>query len=279
MRLAMKYIGCVFLFLVMNLSAGCPTAWNEPFVSEDIKRGVSYIPLSSLLVQSIEIRESGENLVDLKTANTWRVMSFYKPNSEYSAPSEEYSFVRSSVYERLLEMLIYLPDDIGIVYYEGYRSLDQQKQYFDKLLKKNWLKSKDSHRAYELTCKSVSPFINHIPAHCTGGALDMALFRKLGEDQYELLDMGQMGVLWGANTQRKTFSQNTTLAQRQNRLMLLNAAIKAGFVNYGYEWWHYSYGDRVWAMVKGEMHSMYGLLHLPTVIDKEAYLAEICRED
>jgi D-ala-D-ala dipeptidase len=23
--------------------------------------------------------------------------------------------------------------------------------------------------------------------------------------------------------------------------------VGAGFVNYGYEWWHYSYGDRYWA--------------------------------
>jgi D-alanyl-D-alanine dipeptidase len=32
----------------------------------------------------------------------------------------------------------------------------------------------------------------------------------------------------------------------------------AGFVNYPYEWWHYSYGDRYWAFVKGTRPAIYG---------------------
>lgn len=45
----------------------------------------------------------------------------------------------------------------------------------------------------------------------------------------------------------------------QNRLMLLNAAIKAGLVNYGHEWWHYSFGDKAWAYVKKQQNALYGL--------------------
>jgi D-alanyl-D-alanine dipeptidase len=32
-----------------------------------------------------------------------------------------------------------------------------------------------------------------------------------------------------------------------------------GFVNYGYEWWHYSYGDRYWACARLEP-ALYGPL-------------------
>ena len=39
--------------------------------------------------------------------------------------------------------------------------------------------------------------------------------------------------------------------------MLLDAMEGAGFVNYGYEWWHYSYGDRYWAYARGESAAVY----------------------
>ena len=35
--------------------------------------------------------------------------------------------------------------------------------------------------------------------------------------------------------------------QMKNRKILYDAMINAGFVNYPLEWWHYSYGDRMWA--------------------------------
>lgn len=41
--------------------------------------------------------------------------------------------------------------------------------------------------------------------------------------------------------------------------MLLEAATKADLVNYGHEWRHYSYKDRVWAYVMGEKYASYGL--------------------
>jgi len=41
--------------------------------------------------------------------------------------------------------------------------------------------------------------------------------------------------------------------------MLLAAAASAGLVNYGYEWWHYSYGDRAWALVENQEKAIYGL--------------------
>lgn len=62
--------------------------------------------------------------------------------------------------------------------------------------------------------------------------------------------MGKSDVIFGINTQHETFSTNITYQQRINRLLLLKTAINSGLVNYGYEWWHYSYGDKAWAYVK-----------------------------
>ena len=71
--------------------------------------------------------------------------------------------------------------------------------------------------------------------------------------------MGKFDVIFGHNDQQETFSINTTGLQKENRLLLLNAAIKAGLANYGFEWWHYSYGDKMDACVYKEPYAIYGL--------------------
>jgi zinc D-Ala-D-Ala dipeptidase len=40
----------------------------------------------------------------------------------------------------------------------------------------------------------------------------------------------------------------------------------AGLVNYPTEWWHWSYGDRYWAMMTGATAAVYG----PVVRDQVA---------
>ncbi|WP_406807061.1 hypothetical protein [Burkholderia semiarida] len=32
----------------------------------------------------------------------------------------------------------------------------------------------------------------------------------------------------------------------------------AGFTNYPSEWWHWSVGDRYWAVIQNESHAIYG---------------------
>lgn len=33
---------------------------------------------------------------------------------------------------------------------------------------------------------------------------------------------------------------------------------KEGFVNYPGEWWHFSYGDQLWAAYKNKKYAIYG---------------------
>ena len=156
-------------------------------------------------------------------------------------------------------MLDVLPDNIGIVFCEGFRTLSQQKAYFDSKFLEVLQMIPNGYEAYVETTKHVSPFIKNIPTHATGAAIDMRLFvQECGENV--LLDLGKFDVIFGPNDQQETFSENTTLLQRYNRLMLLEAATKAGLANYGYEWWHYSYGDKMYAYVYGEPYAFYGLV-------------------
>lgn len=47
---------------------------------------------------------------------------------------------------------------------------------------------------------------------------------------------------------------------RANRLLLAHALTGAGLDNYPTEWWHWSYGDRYWALVTGAPAALYGPL-------------------
>ena len=155
------------------------------------------------------------------------------------------------------------------------RPLYTQKEYFDKKFKENLSKLKDKELAYQETSKSVSPFIDNIPTHATGAAIDITLF-YIDDQANKLMDLGKFDVISGPNEQQYTFSENTNKEQRRNRLMLLDAATKAGLVNYGFEWWHYSYGDKMWAYVKKQKTAVYGLAVAkddPILsIDKNVYL-------
>ncbi len=55
----------------------------------------------------------------------------------------------------------------------------------------------------------------------------------------------------------------------RNRRFLYRVMTKAGFENYGDEWWHYSYGDNMWAKLSGSDRAFYGGF---------AELPEYCRD-
>ena len=41
-------------------------------------------------------------------------------------------------------------------------------------------------------------------------------------------------------------------------LLVDESLINAGFVNYPAEWWHFSYGDKLWAAYSNKKSAMYG---------------------
>jgi D-alanyl-D-alanine dipeptidase len=257
----------------LNITA--PKPWSFPIVNEQISSSIMYLPIADDAVKAISIEDSDEELFDLFNTNNSRLKPLATFHTKFNPGYDGYSKIRLGVYEKLLRMLEVLPTSIGIAYFEGFRPLYKQKEYFDEKMRELLLTIKDIEVVYQEAAKQFSPFINNIPTHATGAAIDITLFSITGE-QNELLDMGKFDVSFGPNDQQETFSENTTEKQRKNRLILLDTAIKAGLVNYGYEWWHYSYGDKMWAYVKKQKAAIYGLACAkddPILsIDKETYL-------
>ncbi|MFI5332972.1 MAG: M15 family metallopeptidase [Candidatus Babeliales bacterium] len=209
-------------------------------------------------VKTIPIIESNEPLVDVNASNHARISMLPNPthpfasadcNSGFTASSK----IRRSVFVKLqglvnqLDTLAphfgYQAGQIHIKVFEGLRDLKTQEMLFTnkahEIQQAN--PSMSEEEAFAETCKWVSPVRNNIPVHSTGAAVDIRLW-DIKNNQF--IDMGPFGVIWGKNTTAPTFSADLTEEQINNRLLLLAAAAQAGLVNYTYEWWHFSHGDR-----------------------------------
>jgi hypothetical protein len=91
-----------------------------------------------------------------------------------------------------------------------------------------------------------------VPPHSPGGAVDLVLVDAEGEE----LNMGSF--LNEKGPLMRTEARGLPRGARRNRTLLLEVMENAGFVNYPHEWWHFSYGDRYWAFIKGEPAVIYG---------------------
>lgn len=60
-----------------------------------------------------------------------------------------------------------------------------------------------------------------------------------------------------------TAADNISPHARSNRDILDTALSSAGLVNYSTEWWHFSYGDRYWALMKRQKAALYGPVEHP----------------
>ena len=144
---------------------------------------------------------------------------------------------------------------ISVLVFEGLRDLQTQKALFETCFNEFSEKYPDlsSIEVRKLAEKFVTPPEKE-PPHSTGGCVDIRLF---DDDNNTFLDLGKFGLFWGVNEQAHMFCANLTDEQKENRRMLLTASAMAGLVNYPYEWWHFSYGDKFYAYCAEEDHAIY----------------------
>ncbi len=234
--------------------------------------------IADAVIKSVPIEESGEKIVDIRTLPTPRIAMMPDPKTPSGPPdcnagSPESSMVRGTVYKKLEAMVDELDKlaptfgfqkgQVAIRVYEGLRSLETQREVFDDKVRE--IQAAHPEFTHE-TCieeasKWVSPVKNNVPAHSTGAAIDIRLY-DLHTNTY--IDMGKFGVIWGENPHAPTFSEGLTPEQRHHRTFLLMAAASVGLVNYPFEWWHFSTGDRYAAYWLKHQKAVYGSVVLPS---------------
>lgn len=166
-------------------------------------------------------------------------------------------YIRKTVAEKLCHVQerikkISPESQLRVVY--GYRHPDIQKKYFEQ--KKQELLNKEN-----ISDKNIDTAVHsfvavpEVAGHPTGGALDLTIVKNGKE-----IDMGTGIADYSDKEKIKTYSENITTEQKQNRMILHDAMLSEEFAPFYGEWWHFSYGDREWAYFYGKETSLYSPL-------------------
>ena len=200
-------------------------------------------------VASVPVDECGEPLVP---ADERFVLSSLKDGHD---PFR--SRIREGVGKRLIAAQDHLPAGLRICWVEGHRDPDLQEVYFNRYRARltgldPTLGDEDS---YLLASRYVSP--PTIAPHVSGAAIDLTLCDLEGNE----LDMGTSVNATPEDTDGACYFGAAVSAEaRANRTLLAKALEEVDLVNYPTEWWHWSYGDRYWAMTTGASAAIYGQL-------------------
>jgi D-alanyl-D-alanine dipeptidase len=207
------------------------------------------ILMSDARVAAVPVQECGEPLVDVRDA-----LLVDDRKNEDSAGAEVH--LRQGVLDRLLQAQALLPGGLRLLFVEGYRPPTLQRRYFEgyadelRAARPEW----PAGRIRSAASRYVSP--PEIAPHTAGAAVDLTLADADGRE----LDLG---TPMNANPEQSqgacyTDADNITAEARANRGVLGKALGAAGLVNYPTEWWHWSYGDRYWALLTGTPAALYG---------------------
>ena len=214
------------------------------------------ILLSDPRIAAVPSEEDGDPLVDLRDVPELLL------DARATDPAGAYALLRSAVVDRLLTAQRSLPAGVRLLVVEGYRPVDAQEAIFvgyrDELRAAHPEWADD--RLHVETSKFVAPVA--VAPHGTGGAVDLTLCTADGAE----LDMGTVIDATPEASANACFFAAANIAPhaRANRRLLAGALTGAGMVNYPTEWWHWSYGDRYWALLTGAATTRFGPVRLDT---------------
>ncbi|MET9441198.1 M15 family metallopeptidase [Streptomyces sp. NPDC006610] len=208
------------------------------------------ILLSDHRVAATRVADNGEPLVDAREVAALRV------DTRKADDDGSYAHLRADVLRRLLLAQDALPPGVRLLMVEGFRPPALQRRYFDAYAATLRTAHPDAppERIRELASAYISP--PEVAPHVSGGAVDLTLCTGDGAEL-------PLGTQVNATPEESAGGCRTAAAgigaeARANREVMGRAMTAAGFVNYPTEWWHWSYGDRYWALMTEAPAAKYG---------------------
>lgn len=199
-------------------------------------------------IRKVEIKECNEPLVRIDTNS----------NITFDKRMEKPIYLRKTVYALLCKFI----DDVSkdgytVKLYDAYRSFDDQLNSWNARLEQTRKEFPDYSeeevvRATSLRVAHVADKSN-VGGHQTGGAIDITLLKDGKE-----VDMGTRYEEYNSKT--ITHSSLITKKQKKNRFYMKRKLEKYGFNNFPSEWWHFSYGDKMWSAYKHKKSCIYGYI-------------------
>lgn len=200
--------------------------------------------MSDDAVTSITVAGSGAALVD-----TAGVVPF-------TGETDDARFLRRPVLDRLADAASALPGDLVLALHEGWRPPSLQLFYFERYAAR--LRAArpgaDDALVHRLASRFISP--PEVAPHTAGAAVDVLLLSPDGE----VLDVGCPLDASPEDSGGRCYTEHPDVTGEALALRreLVRAMSGAGLVNYPTEWWHWSWGDRYWALATGAPHAVLG---------------------
>lgn len=218
------------------------------------KINFSVIGCTNVESSLIKVENSGKIIVE----PVWTLNNDFegKMYADYIAEHPEYDgiYVREELLMRLLKAADSLDGRYKLVVRAGHRPLAIQKRLL-KECSEDYKKDNpgiSDKEALEHARTFVSDPETSLPPHCCGAAVDVELFDA---STNQLVDFGSS--LNDDNEQSFLYAGDIADAHKLNRQILLKAMLGAGLASCKPEWWHFSYGDQVWAWFYGKKDSLY----------------------
>ena len=217
----------------------------------------------------IPIVESNEPLIEIPLEKF--ALESPHPYRKLGAPYGEYSpyYLRQSVVERLITAQNYLGQllpEWRIQIFDAYRPVAVQEfmvnYSFNQALQEKRLKEiQISNTQYQEVWEEVykiwaKPSLdkNTPPPHSTGAAVDVTLVDEHGK----IINMGSPIDELSHRSLPNYYALDDDSKSRYyhaNRKLLHSVMEKAGFCRNPREWWHFSFGDQMWAWLNNQVNS------------------------
>lgn len=201
-------------------------------------------------LSTIHWNDNGEDLVDLADVSSNIICSYRRVESGLNA-----ILVRQTIAEMLQKVqwrLQKISADFQLLVVDGYRSLEYQERYYlQQLLTEYQLYP---NLAFDILLEHTHQYVAlpTVAGHPTGGAVDLSI-AKDGKE----LDFGGVIADFSNPDTLPMFSPHISVDQARNRRLLHDLMCDEGFAPFYGEWWHYSYGEREWAVHYAKPEAFY----------------------
>ncbi|HUT22173.1 MAG TPA: M15 family metallopeptidase [Candidatus Bipolaricaulota bacterium] len=203
---------------------------------------------------SIEIKENNELMVDLGALGFLVEPKYF----QQGLSTDPRMLLRIETAQKLLKVQKIL-GKIRLKIWDAFRSRDVQNNIYQKY----WAELKTANPDWndEKLKLEVGKFVSppyqkdRIPPHTTGGTVDLTLVNESGNE----LDMGTEFDFFGPEARPffyEIYKNNTNITN--NRRLLREAMEAEGFTLDEDEWWHFDWGNQMWALKSGKPFAFYG---------------------
>jgi len=204
--------------------------------------------------EHIEIRENNERLVALSADEF-----FLEPRYFHAGYSRSDAVLARETIQEKLRSVQHALAPYRLKVWDAWRPRSVQQNIYDAFWKEvigkhaDWDDDRVAHEV-ETFC-TVADDPKRVPPHATGGTVDLTLCTASGDDVDMGTDFDHLGPE-AASLYYEERKENRDI--RDHRRLLREAMVAEGFRKDDGEWWHYDYGNQLWAMSEKKPYAISG---------------------